>query len=50
VLGPVNLTQRRSLVLEVLELEGALVIRAGEDGHVTVDGVTVQNEVGSSEN
>ena len=46
----VSLTRRSSLVLEghhltikSLQLDGALVIRAGPDTHVTVDGLTVKN-------
>jgi UDP-sugar pyrophosphorylase len=46
-----KITQRSSLVLEghhvtinSLDLDGALVIRAGEDSHVTVDGLKVQNK------
>jgi UDP-sugar pyrophosphorylase len=48
--GNNRITQRSSLVLEGhhltvrnLDLDGALVIRAGEDVHVTVDGLKVQN-------
>ena len=46
-----KVTQRSSLVLEGhnlviknLDLDGALVIRAGEDCHVLVDGLKVQNK------
>lgn len=46
-----KISQRSSLILEGhhltikdLELDGALVIRAGEDSHVTVDGLKVQNK------
>jgi UDP-sugar pyrophosphorylase len=49
--GSVSLTQRSSLVLEGhhltlkgLKLDGALIIRTGDDSHVTVDGLIVQNE------
>lgn len=46
-----RITKRSSLVLEGhnlfvknLNLDGALVIRAGPDSHVTVDGLQVQNK------
>jgi UDP-sugar pyrophosphorylase len=46
-----KVTERSSLVLEGhhltiknLDLDGALVIRAGENTHVTVDGLKVQNK------
>lgn len=46
-----KITERSSLVLEGhnlvvknLDLDGALVIRAGPDSHVTVDGLKVRNE------
>jgi UDP-sugar pyrophosphorylase len=46
-----KITQRSSLVLEGhhvtinnLDLDGALIIRAGEDTHVAVDGLKVQNK------
>lgn len=49
--GPVSLTQRSALVLDGhhltlngLEVDGALVIRAGDDSHVTVEGLKVRNE------
>jgi UDP-sugar pyrophosphorylase len=49
--GPVYVTKRSSLVLEGhhltlknLSVDGALVIRTGEDSHVTVDGLSVQNK------
>eukprot|EP00980_Cylindrotheca_fusiformis_P005582 scaffold1184_cov132-Cylindrotheca_fusiformis.AAC.3 len=48
--GKNKITKRSSLVLEGhhltikdLELDGALVIRTGEDSHVTVDGLKVEN-------
>ena len=52
VVGPVSITQRSSLVLEGhhltirgLQLDGALVIRTGEQSHVTVDkGFSVTNK------
>lgn len=52
VVGPVSITQRSSLVLEGhhltirgLQLDGALVIRTGEQSHVTVDkGFSVSNK------
>jgi UDP-sugar pyrophosphorylase len=51
VSGDIKITQRSSLVLDGhhlkiknLDLDGSLVIRAGEDTHVTVDGLTVKNE------
>ena len=46
-----RITKRSSLVLEGhhlsikdLDLDGALIIRAGEDSHVTVDGLKVENK------
>ena len=49
--GPVKITQRSSLILDGhhitikgLELDGALVIRTGDDTRVTVDGLSVTNE------
>lgn len=46
-----KITERSSLVLEGhnlvvknLDLDGALVIRAGPDSHVTVDGLKVRND------
>ncbi|KAL3907463.1 MAG: hypothetical protein SGILL_008864, partial [Bacillariaceae sp.] len=46
-----KITQRSSMVLEGhhltiknLDLDGALVIKAGEDTHVTVDGLKVRNK------
>lgn len=51
ICGPVSITKRSSLVLEGhhlklknVHVDGALVIRAGEDSHVTVDGLTVRNQ------
>lgn len=51
VQGDVKITKRSSLVLEGhqltlknLDLDGALVIRAGKDSHVTVDGLKVSNK------
>jgi UDP-sugar pyrophosphorylase len=51
VQGQISITKRSSLVLEGhhltikgLQLDGALVIRAGEESHVTVDGLKVVNE------
>lgn len=51
IAGPVSISRRSSLVLEGhhltikgLELDGALVIRAGEETHVTVDGLKVENK------
>ena len=48
--GPVSVTRRSSLVLgghhltvKGLELDGALVIQAGDESHVTVDGLKVKN-------
>lgn len=48
--GRVRISQRSSLVLDghhitvkALELDGALVLRAGPDSHVTVDGLQVSN-------
>ena len=50
IAGPVSITRRSSLVLEGhhltlkgLKLDGALVIRTGNDSHVTVDGLVVKN-------
>ena len=49
--GDNKVTKRSSLVLEGhhltikdLDLDGALVIRAGQDSHVTVDGLKVENK------
>ena len=49
--GSVTITERSSLILDGhhitiqgLELDGALVIRAGDDTHVTVDGLSVSND------
>lgn len=49
--GPVKISPRSSLVLgghhmiiKGLELDGALILRCGEDSHVTVDGLKVQNK------
>lgn len=49
--GPMSITQRSSLVLEGhhlkianLKVDGALIIRTGEDSHVTVDGLVVENK------
>jgi UDP-sugar pyrophosphorylase len=49
--GPLNFTTRSSLVVEgpnvivkKLDLDGALVIRAGPESHVTVDGLSVKNK------
>lgn len=51
VKGPIKISDRSSLVLEGhhltikgLDLDGALVIRAGEESHVTVDGLVVRNK------
>ena len=51
VVGPLKVSQRSSLVLEGhhlkikdLQVDGALVIRTGEDSHVTVDGLSVKNK------
>lgn len=51
LLGPVKISKRSSIVLEGhhltikdLQVDGALVIRAGEDSHVTVDGLKVKNK------
>lgn len=51
ICGPVNISKRSSLVLDGhhlkingLELDGALVIRAGENSHVTVNGLAVNNK------
>ena len=50
IVGPMSITTRSSLILEGhhltikgLELDGALVIRAGQDSHVTVDGLKTTN-------
>jgi len=50
IVGPVSITERSSLVLEGhhltlknLKVDGALVIRTGDDSHVTVDGLEVKN-------
>lgn len=49
--GDVKITKRSSLVLEGhhltirnMEVDGALVIRAGKESHVTVDGLKVSNK------
>ena len=49
--GNVKISKRSSVVLEGhhltiknLEVDGALVIRAGEESHVTVDGLKVNNK------
>jgi UDP-sugar pyrophosphorylase len=51
VQGKNRISKRSSLILEGqnltikdLDLDGALVVRAGEDSHVTVDGLKVQNK------
>ena len=49
--GTMKITNRSSLVLDGhhlkiknLDLDGSLIIRAGEDTHVTVDGLVVNNQ------
>ena len=51
VTGPVKISERSSLIIDGhhitiqgLELDGALVIRTGDDTHVTVDGLSVSND------
>ena len=50
IVGPMSITKRSSLILDGhhltikgLELDGALVIRTGQDSHVAVDGLKVTN-------
>ena len=50
ILGPIQISKNSALVLEGhhlkiknLQVDGALVIRTGEDTHVTVDGLSVKN-------
>ena len=49
--GPVKISKRSSVVLgghhltiKGLEVDGALILRCGEDSHVTVDGLKVENK------
>jgi len=50
IIGPMSVSKRSSLILEGhhltikdLKVDGALIIRAGSDSHVTVDGLKVEN-------